>query len=193
MRYLLLLFGISYVSVAQAQYPYMDGTTETADEITFYVERIVPNCIQLKNVCNTLSDRQPENLQGEPVIPWEIEMGELDVEAFKRAFEESFTEDEQILMKERGSKIRLFLTKDSNGSLLEVSFLIYALPGMPIFPPSKFAQYEKNLKKYVRWKNITEDEKKLKFIHESMLLNLRALAPDAVFKGGEPIGAEELE
>lgn len=60
-------------------------------------------------------------------------------------------------------------------------------------PPSKFARYEKNLKRYIRWKNITEDEKKLKFMHQSLPLNLQALAPKEIFKGGEPIDVEELE
>lgn len=30
-------------------------------------------------------------------------------------------------------------------------------------------------------------------MHQSLPLNLQALAPGAVFKGGEPIDAEELE
>ncbi len=187
MRSSLFFVAFACATTAHAQYAYVDGTTVTADSITFYVHRLVSACISLSNVRNTLSRQQQQTLQGEPVLPWDIEMGELDFDAFKRAFTETFTEEEAVDMRDRKARIRLFLTKDGNGALLEVAFTFYALPGMPIFPPSKYASYEKNLKKYVRWKTITDDERKLKFTHESMLLDLRSLVPYKV-AGGVGVG-----
>ena len=177
MRSFLFFVAFACATTVHAQYAYVDGTTVTADGITFYVHRPVSACISLSNVRNTLSRQQQQTLQGEPVLPWDIEMGELDFDAFKRAFTETFTEEEAVDMRDRKARIRLFLTKDGNGALLEVAFTFYALPGMPIFPPSKYASYEKNLKKYVRWKTITDDERKLNIMHETRKLIFSYLVP----------------
>ena len=54
--------------------------------------------------------------------------------------------------------------------------MVRATPLTLSIPPEKFAAFEKNLKKYLRWTTVTEDEKKLKFMHESLRVPFAALA-----------------
>ncbi len=174
---------------------YIDGEVITAEGITYYVENKYQYYYSLNNVENELIDRDMEDLNGNIINPFEHEYegGELDFDSFERAFRETFSDEEAIRLRDAKSRIYVYMTKNSKGEVLEVAFSVIISPVTLAIPPSKFARYEKNLKKYVRWKNITEDEKKLKFMHQSLPLNLQALAPKEIFKGGEPIDVEELE
>lgn len=174
---------------------YIDGEVITADGISFFVESKHQFYYTLNNVENELIDRDMEDLNGNIVSPFDHEYvgGELDFDSFKQAFRETFSDEEAIRLRDAKSRIYVYMTKNSKGEVLEVAFSVIISPVTLAIPPSKFARYEKNLKKYVRWKNITEDEKKLKFMHQSLPLNLQALAPKEIFKGGEPIDVEELE
>ncbi len=160
-----------------AQNYYSESTTLTADGITFTVKNKYGVYYNLENAQNVVSHRPTEYLDGTNAEPWDYDPGEIDVESFKKAFTETFTEEEGARLRDGKDAIWVILVKNNRGEVLEVSFSARISPRTSAIPPSKYALYERNLKKYVRWKTITDDEKKLNIMHETRELIFSYLVP----------------
>ena len=176
-KFLLCFLSVAALTTARAQNYYSESTTLTADGITFSVESIYNVFYRLQNAENVYSHRPTEYLDGTNAEPWDYDPGEIDVESFKKAFTETFTEEEGARLRDGKDAIWVALVKNNRGEVLEVSFSARISPRTSAIPPSKYALYERNLKKYVRWKTITDDEKKLNIMHETRKLIFSYLVP----------------
>ena len=165
-----------------AQNYYSESTTLTADGITFTVKNKYGMYYEVENAQNVVSHRPTEYLDGTNAEPWDYDPGEIDVESFKKAFTETFTEEEGARLRDGKDAIWVILVKNNRGEVLEVSFSARISPRTSAIPPSKYALYERNLKKYVRWKTITDDEKKLNIMHETRELIFSYLVPYKIRK-----------
>ena len=74
------------------------------------------------------------------------------------------------------SGVRLILTKNNLGELLEVEFAVYINPVSLTIPIYKFELFEKNLKEYIRF-YLSDFEKNLQFSHSSILIRWERYAP----------------
>lgn len=176
---ILLALLVCAITNVVAQIPYVDGAHITADSITYEVSVWHDFYFKLINIENKLYDQDLKDLNGQPISPFEYAGGEMDMLSFKKACTETFTPEELYDLKEKRTLIRLYLTKSNQGKLLEVVFHVYHYrnPSVLNIPPEKFALFEKNLKQHLRWTTITEDEKNLQFMHETLRVPFDALAP----------------
>lgn len=181
MKQLILMLCLSLCSAPLfAQTVYTHGAHITADSITYEVSTFYDLYFELINIENELYDQDLKDLNGQLVSPFEYVGGEMDMQSFKTAFNNTFTAEEAYDLKEKKTRIQLYLTKSNQGTLLEVVFQVfhYQNPTILNLPPEKFAAFEKNLKQHLRWTTITEDEKNLQFMHETLRVPFDALAPN---------------
>ena len=162
-----------------AQNPYADGVRVTADSITYIVENAYDVYYRLVNIDNKYTDKTPIDLNGNPVSPddFEYKAGVLDVESLRQAITATFSHDELATLGATKSGIRLFLTINNAGELLEVVFQVYLIPTANDIPISKFELFEKNLKKHLRFIELSDFEKNLQFSHSSILIRWERYAP----------------
>lgn len=180
MKQLILILCLSLCSAPIfAQTVYTHGARVTADSITYEVSTFYDLYFELINIENELYDQDLKDLNGQPVSPFEYIGGEMDMQSFKKACTETFTPEELHDLKDKKTRIQLYLTKSNQGKLLEVVFQVfhYQNPIVLNLSPKKFATFEKNLKQHLQWTTITEDEKKLQFMHETLRVPFDALAP----------------
>ena len=177
MKKLIILFGALFCcSISYAQTIYTDGAIISADSIPYEVIRDNRFFFALKNIENEYSEQPIVDLENKEVDPFMVEMGELSESSLYKAVFETFTKEEIENFSNNRTILTVYLTKNNVGELLEVAFMVRATPLTLSMPPEKFAAFEKNLKKYLRWTTVTEDEKKLKFMHESLRVPFAALA-----------------
>ncbi|MBR5465324.1 MAG: hypothetical protein IKU77_05985 [Alistipes sp.] len=180
MKRLFLILSFSFFCIPlYAQTIYTHGARISADSITYDVSIFYDLYFELINIENELYNQDLKDLNGQPVSPFDYIGGEMDMLSFKKACTETFTPEELYDLKDKKTRIQLYLTKSNQGELLEVVFQVfhYQNPTVLNVPPEKFATFEKNLKQYVRWATITEDEKNLQFMHETLRVPFDALAP----------------
>lgn len=175
----LLIFVISNVFTALSQTLYTDGARLTADSITYAVETKFNVFFSLVNTQNTLCHQQPIDLNGNVVPPeaLEYELGELDAESLRQAITATFNQEELAILGATKSGVRLILTKNNLGELLEVEFAVYINPVSLTIPIYKFELFEKNLKEYIRF-YLSDFEKNLQFSHSSILIRWERYAPN---------------
>lgn len=179
MKKLIILFGALFCcSISYAQTIYTDGAVISADSITYEISVWHDFYYTVINVENELYDQDLQDLNGQTVSPFDYYGAEMDMQSFQQAFFATFTSEETAVFRDNNVKMNIFFTKNNEGRLLEVVFhvYLYKTPFAAQIPPEKFAAFEKNLKKYLRWTTVTEDEKKLKFMHEMMRVPFAALA-----------------
>ncbi len=166
---LCLLWTISVQFVCAQNYYregfYTEGYDLKADEdITFEVKSSGITLF-LTNVTNELLNKSLAWRDGRLVTPEEYDAmkeGELDIPSVKRAFLETFTEQEYTLLKDGKDYMYLYMNINSEGRMTEVAFFITTTPRTLAIPPEKYALLEKNLKEHLRY-TLSEDEKKLQF------------------------------
>lgn len=177
MKKLIILFGVLFCcSISYAQTIYTDGAVISSDSITYEVIRDNRFFFALKNIENEYCEQPIVDLENKEVDPFTVEMGEFSESSLYKAVFETFTKEEIENFSNNRTILTVYLTKNNVGELLEVAFMVRATPLTLSIPPEKFAAFEKNLKKYLRWTTVTEDEKKLKFMHESLRVPFAALA-----------------
>lgn len=176
--FLLIVITLS-TSIVYAQTPYADGTRVTADSITYAVENVHGVYYRLVNIDNKHTDKTPIDLNGNPISPddFEYKMGVLDVESLRQAITATFSHDELAALGATKSGIRLFFTINNLGELLEIVFQVYVIPTVCDISITKFELFEKNLKKYLRFPELSEFEKNLQFSHSSILIRWERYAP----------------
>lgn len=190
---ILLALLVCAITNVVAQTPYVDGARVTADSITYADGEILKSdsvsykvtnhgryCYYLTNTENTLTGKNPIYLDGTSVSldDLEYELSAIDAASIQQAINATFTPAELNVFSLQNAGIRLVLTKNNLGELLEVEFCIYNLPkSTTIIPVSKIALFEKNLKQHVRF-FLSNFEKELKFSSSSFLKNWKRYAPE---------------
>ena len=176
---------------------YTDGEIFTVDQTTFRVEDVNELFFAVQNAQNELAERNPVDENGNEVSPFDIESGIMDRASIHEAFFATFTEEEAARLRDKQLRVTIYLTCDSAGKVLEVVFLLFRNAGAYAISPNQFAAFEHNLKSRVRWKELSNDEKRLSFTHSMIKLNMRRLVPprkvneDSV--GGEPFEGEAID
>ncbi len=143
---------------------YSDGYDLKAGEITFHVTSSGISYF-LDNVTNVLLSQPIVWQDGRRVTREEYETlkeGELNIESVKKAFRETFTEQEYHALKEGKDYMSLYMNINSEGRMTEVLLYFDDTPRTRAIPPEKYALLEKNLKEHLRY-TLSEDEKKLQF------------------------------
>lgn len=179
-HYLFLIvacLGAYSVNAQNINHLYLDGDTFTSDGVTMVVEDVSRLFFAVQNAQNELASQNPVDADGNEVSPFDIYGGKIDRQTIKAAFDATFTEDEAATLREKDARIRLFLTSDNTGKVLEVVFVVYRNGGASLIAPAKFVAFEKNLKAMVQWAELSEDEKRLPFTHTTLLLKMDQLAP----------------
>jgi len=197
--FLLLLLGFFVESIlAQSYYRegiYTDGYDLNAGDITFKVSSSGLGLI-LENVENEWSHKPIMWLDGKWLSEPEYEAlaeGQLDISSVKKAFRETFTEDEYKALVAGKDYMSLYMTMSTEGQVIDVTFFITISPRMVAVAPEKYALLENNLKRYVRYA-VTEDEKKLKFFRLDIPIAFQSLhLRYSDFDRGPIIDAEQIE
>ena len=186
------LLAVFHVFEASCQSYYVDGEDVKAGNYVYEV-KVRPWSISLYNVQNRLIDSDLVYADGTYVTEDEYNrmvLGKLDMQTLEKAVMETFTEDEYRSLSDHKDQMTLLFVKSPEGRLAEVGFMIDASPRTLGFPPEKYALFEANMKKYVRF-SVTEDEKQLRFSRAFYFLHfenlhLQYLKPG----GGTPIGPD---
>ncbi len=144
-----------FASDVYAQNLYVDGATVTADGITFEVE-LNKYIFRLSNVANSYFEKNLCYKDGRErtVIKEYTGIGaeKVDPNSTYRALRETFDDDViKILRKEKSVPMTIHFMIGNDGTTLEVTFSMRALPVYLSLPPKTFATLEKKLKQYVRW------------------------------------------
>ncbi len=176
-KYLIMLFLAATVPGAFAQDYYVGKKRITADGITFEVNA-EPGCMAygLDNVLNVKSEDPNLYYQDGSVVTEEHPPRRCEIieGTPEQAFVETFTKEEYQRMRNSGWKqsvIVVSFTIDPDGNTIEVGFTLRSIPEVVSLPPEKFALFEKNLKRIVKWK-VTEFGKKLKYMFGIGFFNL---------------------
>ena len=187
-----VLSALVHTIDASCQSYYVDGEDVKAGNYVYEV-KVRPWSISLYNVQNRLIDSDLVYADGTYVTEDEYNrmvLGKLDMQTLEKAVMETFTEDEYRSLSDHKDQMTLLFVKSPEGRLAEVGFMIDASPRTLGFPPEKYALFEANMKKYVRF-SVTEDEKQLRFSRAFYFLHfenlhLHYLKPG----GGTPIGPD---
>lgn len=153
---IVIIFTCISIFHVQAQNFYKDREHVTADGITFKVS-FDTYIFSLSNVLNTRDEIPNWYYKDGTELITEEEINAVFFKPFpgtiERAVRETFTEEDVAPLRLlREAPIAVYYVIGSDGELLEVAFIIDAIPQMLSLPPSKFALLEKNLKKYVKFK-----------------------------------------
>ena len=178
----IFILGLSFFlsDIVFAQDYYTGNKTVTADSVIFDVT-FGYSVFSLDNI-NNVKDRDP-NLYYKDGTPLEVDYSDaLKGKAFpgtiNRAFVSTFTKDEYHRLQQLPKfSFGITYVVDSAGNTLEVRFAISIIPEMLAMPPSKFAQLEKNLKKYVKW-DVTPLGQKLQYIYGMTFVNFSRVQLD---------------
>ncbi len=186
------LLAVFHVLDASCQSYYVDGEDVKAGNYVYEV-KVRPWSISLYNVQNRLIDSDLVYAGGTYVTEDEYNrmvLGRLDMQTLKKAVMETFTEDEYRSLSDHKDQMTLLFVKSPEGRLAEVGFMIDASPRTLGFPPEKYALFEENMKKYVRF-SVTEDEKRLRFSRAFYFLHFENLHLHYLKSGGgTPIGPD---
>ena len=173
--FILLLFTVQSIT-AQTPYCYDQDTIVTVGSESYY---IIDKLYQFEiiNTNYTLYDLEPIDWQGNVVLPDDYIGADVDTDSFVQAFIETFSAEEISLLRDGSpaTRINIYVTKNNVGVVLEVVLSIWKTPITTAIPPEKWILYEQNLKRYVKWKGVTEDEQNLQFMHQYFRIDKRAL------------------
>lgn len=188
------LLAVFHVLDASCQSYYVDGEDVKAGNYVYEVKVGVGGLtLYLNNVESQWINSDLIYADGTYVTEDEYDrmvLGKLDMQTLEKAVMETFTEDEYRSLSDHKDQMTLLFVKSPEGRLAEVGFMIDASPRTLGFPPEKYALFEENMKKYVRF-SVTEDEKQLRFSRAFYFLHfenlhLHYLKPG----GGTPIGPD---
>ena len=175
---LFVLATLLNIFTISAQQLYADGEILQTDSASYKVTNYGRYCYYLTNTENTLTGKDPIYLDGTSVSldDLEYELSAIDAASIQQAINATFTPTERNDFSLQNAGIRLILTKNNLGELLEVEFCIYNPPrAITIIPVSKIALFEKNLKQHIRF-HLSDFEKELQFSHSSFLINWKRYA-----------------
>lgn len=155
MKNYILLLALTFATGAYCGNPYQDGSTVTADGITFEV-KLSKYSFFLRNTANTRSQkanwRYKDGRKLETEDEYAVIDGTMKPGGENLAFRKSFLDaDIESLRFYKHSPMTIFYVVGPDGDTLEVTFIMDAVPELLSLPPETFALLEQNLKKYVKW------------------------------------------
>ena len=175
--FILLLFTVQSLA-AQMPYCYEQDTIVTVGSESYY---IIDKHYKFKiiNTKYTLYDQEMVDFQGNTIEPGDYYGAGVVKETYWQAFTETFTDEEIALMRDSEQPlptiIYVFVTKDHTGKAIEVLVSAWKNQGTMGVPPEKWAQFVQNIKQYVRWYGVTEDERNSPFSHHTIRVDRRDL------------------
>ena len=177
-NYYLLVGLLCAVQSLAAQMPYcyeQDTIVTVGSESYYIIDKLYQ--FEIINTNYTLYDLEPIDWQGNVVLPDDYIGADVDTDSFVQAFIETFSAEEISLLRDGSpaTRINIYVTKNNVGVVLEVVLSIWKTPITTAIPPEKWILYEQNLKRYVKWKGVTEDEQNLQFMHQYFRIDKRAL------------------
>lgn len=97
--------------------------------------------------------------------------GKVDMTAMRRAIRSVFTAEENRILGEEKAQIWMNLVFDvDTGAVLEVDFINRPTPTLVSLPLSKFATFEKNIKRWVTTHVTDPDTRQLQFVNTLVIL-----------------------
>lgn len=167
MKTTLLLVALATALCAQSQNYYKNGVPAWGGPITFNV-KLDDHSMVLSNINNTKDDEGNLFYKDGTVLATEGERNEVCLEVAENsqyeALEATFNyEDLLPLCPLKGTPLSIYYVVSPEGKTLEVAFIIDAVPEMLAIPPWKYAELERNLKKYGKWK-LNDFAQKLQFV-----------------------------
>ena len=97
--------------------------------------------------------------------------GKVDMTAMRRAIRSAFTAEENRILGEEKARIGMYLVFDvDTGAVLEVNFMNDPTKTMLSLPLSRFATFEKNIKRWVTTHVTDPDTRQLQFVSTFIIL-----------------------
>ena len=155
MKNYILLLALTFATGAYCGNPYQDGSTVTANGITFKVENDKFG-FALSNTANIYSHeanwRYKDGRKLETEDEYAVIDGSMKPGGENLAFRKSFLDANiKSLRSYEHSPMTIFYVVGPDGDTLEVTFIMDSVPELLSLPPEIFALLEQNLKKYVKW------------------------------------------
>ncbi len=150
---------------AVAQYPYTHHVDAVAKDMTFRVMRAANLFMTLDNVQNELGDQPIVWNDGTRLTVEEYEnliLGDIDAAGVYKAIQATFTEQEYKVLEQGRDRMEVALVVGPDGKVLEVGWSIYVTPRTDAITPDKFAEFERNIKRYVTY-SVTEDMRRVPY------------------------------
>ncbi len=179
MKKIVLFLLMFFASDVYAQNLYVDGATVTADGITFEVDHI-GYTLRLSNIANVYDNDANLRYKDGRELETTEEYASIDADIVNareeyRAIRESLGDDViESLRSYKESLLTIYYVVGSDGTVWEVAFLMKVLPPLLSLPPKTFADLEKKLKRYVRWKP-NEYARELQFFHMVSYLDFKTI------------------
>lgn len=197
MKSFILLIALLVAGSGYCQDWYQDGATLPADGIVYKVERMKYTVV-LSNKKNVVSNLPNWCYKDGTELKTEEEYDAVDFkmisyEGLFYAFGETFSEEElaplRLLKK---SPFLLAYSAGPDGNMLEVSYILDAIPELMSIPPYKYAMLERKLKSYVKFK-VNHYGQKLGFMHGSIFIFFSTIPPISELPPGGFVVKDEFE
>lgn len=197
MKSFILLIALLVAGSGYSQDWYQDGATLPADGIVYKVERMKYTVV-LSNEKNVVSNLPNWCYKDGTELKTEEEYDAVDFkmisyEGLFYAFGEAFSEEElaplRLLKK---SPFLLAYSAGPDGNMLEVSYILDAIPELMSIPPYKYAMLERKLKSYVKFK-VNHYGQKLGFMHGSIFIFFSTIPPISELPPGGFVVKDEFE
>ncbi|MDE6445302.1 MAG: hypothetical protein K2L06_00350 [Alistipes sp.] len=194
-RYVLLAVALVASQLVAAQNYYQNGVPVTADGITFNV-RLEKYLFYLSNAENTRTKVANWRYKSDGrEIETEEELDRIvfdfyDVNMVAKVFKDTFMPMEISALKRiQLSPMNIYYVFDSDGNVLEVSFIMKPIPELLSIPPVRFAQLEKNLKKHIR-AYLNPFAQQMEFVGGGQIVGFRFIDEQAA-AAGQPQGPDK--
>ena len=175
-KYSILLLALTFASGGYCQSPYQNGSTVSADGMTFEV-RLSKYSFFLRNTANTRSQkanwcykdgRELETLDEYAVIDGSMKPGGENL-ALRKSLPDSAI---LSLRSYEHSRMTIFYVIGPDGDTLEVTFIMSPVPELLSLSPETFALLEQNLKTCVKWE-VNKYGQQLEFMQASSFVHFR--------------------
>lgn len=179
-RIVFLLIGLLWAATTlQAQYrDYIYGDQiETSLGITYKIDYALNKEMYLSNILNYKEDQPIVYTSGEAVYEEdydEMVFGDIQRTTLIEAIEATFTAEEIDEFVVGHDKMGAMMVVNPTGRVLEISFYIDISPRTLAVSPDQYAQFEQNLKQYVRF-DVGPDDPRLQFTRSICTIYFRQL------------------
>lgn len=187
-------------SVAHSQTIYQDGTTVTANGITFQVG-LDKYIFALSNMANVYDNQANWHYKDGRELETEDEYAVIDGSmkpgGQERAIRETFGDAFIASMRASyptfdSSPLTIFYVVGPEGDTLEVAFTMHPVPELLSLAPEVYAKLEQNLKKYVKWE-LNQYAKELEFMHGLSFVHFTQVPLDSELHHLKPGLTDDLD
>ncbi len=191
----MLLFAAKVSAQTECDY-YKGEESVTAGGTTYNIKYDLS--VYLQNADNTRCDEVNWYYKDGRMLETESEYNRIKAttnpEYQSRAIREAFGDIQiDILRRYNRAPLIIFYVVGSDGSTLEVAFIMEKLPELVSIPPDRFARLETLLKKHVTW-DVNEAGQQLKFLHVGGQVNFNNIPTSdeliSIEKNDDALGAD---